>query len=88
MRKISALAAGLSLSLASALLILSLAPVLAADGTANCGGFTKVKYAASATRCVCQDGVGCISYFADGTTSEATCKEANGGPTIEEGPVN
>lgn len=28
------------------------------------------------------------SYFADGTTSEATCKEANGGPAPEEGPVS
>jgi hypothetical protein len=88
MWKIYALAAGLMLSLASALLVLSPVPVLAADGTANCGGFTRVRCAASAVRCVCQDGVGCTSYFADGTTSEATCKDANGGPAMEEDPVN
>jgi len=76
--KMYALVACLSLSAASAWLILSPVPAFAAEGTAECGGYTRVKCAESATRCVCQDGIGCTSYFADGTTSVAKCKDATG----------
>ena len=84
--KVYALAACLSLSAAGAWLALNPAAVLAAEGTADCGGFTKVRCATGAVRCVCQDGVGCTSYFADGSSSEAKCKDA--GVALEEGPVS
>jgi hypothetical protein len=84
--KVYALTACLGLSVVSTWLVLSPIPVLAAEGTADCGGFTKVRCATNAVRCVCQDGVGCTSYFADGSTSEAKCK--NVGISMEDGPVN
>jgi hypothetical protein len=82
--KVYALSACLGLSVASAWLVLMPVPVLAAEGTANCGGFTRVRCADGAVRCVCSDGVGCTSYFANGTSSEAKCKDA--GIAMVEGP--
>lgn len=70
----------LGLVLASAWLVFNPTSALAAEGTANCGGYTRVRCATGAVRCVCEDGVGCTSYFADGTKSEAKCKDADAGP--------
>ena len=69
---------------ASAYLLLSPTTAFAAEGTAKCGGLTSVRCADGAIRCVCEDGVGCTSYFANGSKSEASCKDA-GGPAMEEG---
>ena len=68
----------------SAYLLLSPTTAFAAEGTAKCGGLTSVRCADGAVRCVCEDGRGCTSYFADGSKSEALCKDA-GGPAMEEG---
>lgn len=83
--KVYSLSACLSMLVVSAWVVFSPVPALAAEGTANCGGFTRVRCADGAVRCVCQDGIGCTSYFADGTTSEAKCKDADKDP-IDDGP--
>jgi hypothetical protein len=73
----------LCLLVASAWIVFNPTPALAAEGTANCGGFTRVRCADGATRCVCEDGVGCTSYFANGSSSQALCKDANGPAPVE-----
>lgn len=79
----SVFSACLGLIGASAWLLLSPATAFAAEGTARCGGFTSVRCADGAVRCVCEEGVGCTSYFADGTKSEALCKDADGPVPVE-----
>lgn len=74
----------LGLLAVSAWLLFSPSAVFAAEGTAKCGSITSVRCADGAVRCVCEDGKGCTSYFADGTWSEAKCKDT-GGPATEEG---
>lgn len=46
---------------------------LAADGKARCGGTSIVTCEPGATRCVCEDYVGCTSYFSNGTSKETKC---------------
>jgi hypothetical protein len=82
--KLSALSLCLSLLAASAWVVLNPVSAFAADGKASCGGFTSVRCADGAVRCVCEDYVGCTSHFANGTTSEAKCKDGNGFVMMEE----
>lgn len=63
----------LGLLLTSAWLLLNPASAYAADGSARCGGTKVVHCEAAATRCVCEDYVGCTSYFANGSTKETKC---------------
>ena len=82
--KLSALSLCLGLLAASGWVVMNPVSALAADGTANCGGFKTVSCSAGATRCSCEDYVGCTSYFADGTSKQTKCTEGRGFAMVEE----
>lgn len=74
---VSAFTIVLGLLAASGWLIFNPTTAFAADGTARCGGATTVRCEAAATRCVCEDFVGCTSYFSDGSSSTTKCSNGD-----------